>query len=103
MSQDYRQVNKFPEVKTFQNGTAGLTTKVFLPNRIKRVQIGSSSGKIFFKFSGEDGQLMTSSDRGFVPSSNLLPLQIATGRERQDVIYISGESGSETVVVIMEE
>lgn len=103
MSQDYRQVNKFPEIKTFTNGTAGIATEVLLPNRIKQIQIGSDSGKIYFKFSGEDGQLMNSTDRGFIPASNLLPLRIGTGRERRDSVFISGQSGLETVVVVMEE
>lgn len=103
MSEDYRQVNKFPEVKTFTAGTAGIATEVFLPNRIKQFQIGSESGKIYFKFSGEDGQLMNSTDRGFIPASNLLPLRIGTGRERRESVFISGASGLETIVVVMEE
>lgn len=103
MSVDYRNINRFPEVKTFTAGSAGIATQVCLPNRIKRFQIGSDSGKIYYKFSGEDGQLMTSSDRGFVPASNLLPLQIGTGRERRDCIFIAGSSGSETIVILLEE
>jgi hypothetical protein len=104
MSVDFRDVNIYPACKTFTaSSSAGIATQVFIPNRVKQIQIGSSSGALYWSHTGDDGQAMPSTDRGFVPDSNLLLLRMGTGKERLDSIFISGQSGSEHVVVILEE
>lgn len=104
MSVDFRDVNVYPACKTFTaSSSAGIATQVYIPNRVKQIQIGSSSGALYWSHTGEDGQAMPSTDRGFVPDSNLLLLRMGTGKERLDSIFISGQAGSEHVVVILEE
>lgn len=104
MSADFRQENKFPCIKTFQvNASTGIATKLLIPNRVKRIQVGSASNALYISHTGEDGQLMSSTDRGFIPKDNLLTLNIGSGETRNDTLFVSGQVGSEVVVVILEE
>lgn len=99
---DFRQENKFPSFKTFTtNASTGIATLVMIPNRVNEVQIGSDSGALWISHTGEDGQLMSATDRGFIPKDNLLSITIGKGETRNTCFYISGQSGGETVVVLL--
>ena len=103
MSLDLRGVELYPSFKTFTAGSAGIAEKIQLPNGCKRVQVGSHSGALWLSHTGSDGQMLSSTDRGFIPQNNLLTLHIGTGSERLQDLYVAGQAGSEVVVIILEE
>tara|TARA_Y100001937_G_C7090246_1_gene317332 strand:- start:423 stop:740 length:318 start_codon:yes stop_codon:yes gene_type:complete len=103
MSLDLRLLELYPSFKTFQAGSAGIATKILLPSSCKRVQVGSHSGSLFISHTGEDGQMMSAIDRGFIPQNNLLTINIGTGKERLQNLFVAGQAGSEVVVIILEE
>lgn len=104
MSVDFTDVDIYPSFKTFTvSVTANQATQVLLPSRVKSIQVGSDSGKIYVSHAGTDGADLGTSDRGFVPNNNLLSVKLGTGAQRLSSLFVAGASGGEKVVIILEE
>lgn len=104
MSVDFSDVEIYPSFLTFNvSSSANVATEVILPSRAKLVQVGSESGALFLSHTGTDNVALSVTNRGFIPTNNMLQFRLGTGTHRLSTLFIAGQSGSEKVVVIVEE
>ena len=102
MSEDLRSHNQFPYFHNFIVSD-DVTTEILIPATCSRVSLGSINKDLFVYKNGATDAGTPPSNKGFIPKSNYLSIQIGKGLERIDSIFISSQSGSADVSVILEE
>ena len=102
MAEDLRSANIYPHIHVF-SASDSTTTEIQLPNDANRVTVGSSNKDLFICQNGATDGGAVPSNKAFVPSSNYLQLRIGRGKNRAESIFVSSQSGSANVTLILEE
>lgn len=101
---DFTDTEIYPSFLTFNaSASANQATQVLLPSRAKSIQVGSNAGALYISHTGTDGEQLNVNNRGFIPNNNMLSFRLGTGSQKLTELFIAGQSGSEKVVVIVEE
>ena len=100
MAQNLKAINEFPHMETVAIDTT--LTEIQLPNEARSVKIGSETLTVYvFQNGGTDGAAKPSNFI-FIPSNNVLPIQLGIGIQRKN-IFVAAKSGSGNVHIMLEE
>lgn len=102
MAQDLRNISQFPH---FHNFTGALTwTEIKIPEASNLVMIGSLTQPLWIAQNGaSDGAVVGSTNKGFIPKGNYLPVHIGIGLEAVQSIYVASQTGSPNISIILQE
>lgn len=102
MATDLSNANTFPHFKVIESqGTTW--NEIILPGNVNTVTIGSETSKIFVGQNNCSDGGTPQSEKGFVPSGNLLSLKLGRGQNKPTSIFVAASSGTTHITVILEE
>jgi len=102
MAEDLRGANIYPHVHVF-SAVDSSTTEIQLPSECNRITVGSENKDLYVSQNGATDAGSVPANKAFIPKSNYLQLRIGRGKNRAESIFVSSQSGSANVTLILEE
>ena len=102
MPEDLRSANIYPHIHVFTAGDAAMT-EIQLPSASNRITVGCENKDLYVAQNGATDNQAPPSSKAFIPKNNYLQLRIGRGTNRANSIFISSQSGSASVILILEE
>jgi len=101
MALDLTGQQTFPYYKVITVNTTAY--EIVLPSQVTQVTFGSSASALFVGQNGcTDGEAMPL-DKMFVPANNAFQVRIGRGNSRALSVFVASQSGTASVVVVLEE
>ena len=101
MAIDLTNSNTFPHFHVIQQGTTW--NEIKLPGNVNTVTVGSENSKIFVGQNNCSDGGTPQTQKGFVPSGNLLPLKLGRGENKPPSIFVAASTGTALITIILEE
>ena len=101
MATDLSNAQTFPHFKVISQGTTW--NEIILPGNVNTVTVGSESSKIFVGQNNCSDGGTPQTEKGFVPSGNLMPLKLGRGQNKPNSIFVASSSGTAQITIILEE
>lgn len=100
--EDLTAANIYPYIYVF-SADDDATTEIKLPSAANRITVGSANKALYIAQNGATDGGSPPANKAFIPTANYLQLRIGRGTNRTESIFVSSQSGSANVTIILEE